>query len=177
MKMTLEQALDWLIEHDPDLAQRFIEKHLARIELHKRLKEHKKAKLDKHVLQSHNFRCGSIETISEDKTMKHSIKELDAILDTPYTFRDCSAENLRLYFYYLLDAVWVEGEDFSGKRPFGNSDWETEVYAALIAINAIYGRIDEDGRPWRFNEREANQLISKLILRCTGADRYFDQED
>ena len=73
--------------------------------------------------------------------------------------------------------MWVQGEGFDGKRPFGNSGWETEVYAALIAINAIYGRIDEEGCPWRFNEREANQLISKLILRCTGADRYFDRED
>jgi hypothetical protein len=132
--------------------------------------------LDRHVLHSHNFRCGSIETISEDKPMKYTNKELDEILDTPYTFKDCPAENLRMYFYLLLDTLWVEGEGFSGKRPFGSSGWENELYVALITTGAMYGRVDEEKYPWRFDEKKAELLVSRLMMRCTGADKYYDVE-
>jgi hypothetical protein len=48
---------------------------------------------------------------------------------------DCDAGaniTVRDYLFELLIAVWDEGESFSGKRPFGNSGWEYDLYAPLI---------------------------------------------
>ena len=44
---------------------------------------------------------------------------------------DAEAETVRAYLKALLYAVWSKGEGFSGKRPFGNSGWEYDLYAAL----------------------------------------------
>jgi len=41
--------------------------------------------------------------------------------------------NLRQYFQLLTISVWEEGENFSGKRPFGNSDWQSDVCEVLEA--------------------------------------------
>lgn len=38
---------------------------------------------------------------------------------------------LREYFGALLTTLWVEGEGFSGKRPFGDSGWQHDVSSAL----------------------------------------------
>lgn len=41
-----------------------------------------------------------------------------------YTIRD--------YLKALVATVWIEGEGFSGKRPFGNSGWQSTLYDTLI---------------------------------------------
>lgn len=62
-------------------------------------------------------------------------------LDTPMPWpNDADARTVRDYFVALASKVWMEGEDFSGKRPFGNSGWESEPIQALI--NA--GHLPED---------------------------------
>lgn len=54
-------------------------------------------------------------------------------------------KTVRDYLHELLQTLWRETEDFSGKRPFGNSGWEFELYAPLIKSGHISGRLDEDG--------------------------------
>ena len=49
------------------------------------------------------------------------------------------------YLKRLLLTLWKEQDEFSGKRPFGNSGWDYDLMACLIAHNKILGSIDEDG--------------------------------
>lgn len=52
---------------------------------------------------------------------------------------------VRGYLRELLLTLWEEGEGFSGKRPFGNSGWEYELYAPLVKSGFVSGELDEDG--------------------------------
>lgn len=58
---------------------------------------------------------------------------------------DSGADTVRGYLMALLAAVWVEGEGFSGKRPFGNSGWDYDLYRPLVKAGFITGQLDEDG--------------------------------
>lgn len=73
--------------------------------------------------------------------------------------------SLREYFKKLLITLWAEGEEFSGKRPFGNSGWQYDVYTALIAEGIIDGKFDEDGYISEFDEVEAKQFIIEKIIK------------
>lgn len=72
-------------------------------------------------------------------TLSHRIARMTAtdaptvkqILDCPMQENDAGAATVREYLRALLLGVWKKGESFSGKRPFGNSGWETEVIDAL----------------------------------------------
>lgn len=87
----------------------------------------------------------------------------DEILDFHYEFQDCHAKNLREYFYRLLMTLWSEGEEFSGKRPFGNSVWEFDIYKALVAMDVIKGSFDEDGYLSYCDKQAGYELVEKLI--------------
>jgi len=63
---------------------------------------------------------------------------------------------IRGYLLLLLSELWEQGECFSGTRPFGNSDWEWDLYKPLIKAGVIQGEED-------FNEAEARQIIAELI--------------
>lgn len=71
--------------------------------------------------------------------------------------------SVREYFQALLEVLWREGEGFSGKRPFGNSDWEYELYAPLIRAGFINGELDDDGLIASVNEKEAHAFVARLI--------------
>ncbi len=71
---------------------------------------------------------------------------------------------IREYFKRLLTQLWMDGECFDGKRPFGNSGWQYDVYAALIKHGIIKGKLDSDGYIDELNEYKAQQfIIEKLI--------------
>jgi len=63
---------------------------------------------------------------------------------------DAGAETVKEYLITLLHEVWNKGESFSGKRPFGNSGWECDLYWPLEQANipreewddAIFDAID-----------------------------------
>lgn len=67
------------------------------------------------------------------------------ILDLPMGENDAGAETIRDYLKELLIRLWHEVEGFSGKRPFGNSGWEYELYNALAKNGVIKSVIDEWG--------------------------------
>lgn len=67
------------------------------------------------------------------------------------------------YFRELLTTLWIEGESFSGKRPFGNSGWEYDVYTPLIKAGAIDGVIDEYGDVDELDRKKADRFIVQLI--------------
>lgn len=55
-----------------------------------------------------------------------------AVLKLRLEPNDAHAKTIRGYLEELLKRVWDQGESFSGKRPFGNSGWERELYDPLI---------------------------------------------
>lgn len=63
------------------------------------------------------------------------------ILDLPMKQNEAAASTIRDYLKALLVSVWTEEESFSGKRPFGNSGWQFDIYAALISGGAIAGTL------------------------------------
>jgi hypothetical protein len=69
---------------------------------------------------------------------------LRMVLACPMGENDALAETVGDYLAQLATECWRDGETFSGKKPFGNSDWEGEVELALIAAGLAEGRI-EDG--------------------------------
>ena len=71
---------------------------------------------------------------------------------------------VRDYLRRLLETLWVEGESFSGKRPFGNSGWEHDLYKPLIAGGFISGRLDADGYVEDYARAEAGRYVHRLIV-------------
>jgi hypothetical protein len=67
------------------------------------------------------------------------------ILALPMEENDSGERTVRGYLIRLLALVWHDGEGFNGKRPFGNSGWEGDIYAALVRAGAIDGELDEHG--------------------------------
>jgi len=57
---------------------------------------------------------------------------------------------IKQYLHLLLETLWIEGEGFSSKRPFGNSGWELELIAPLIKAGFVEGTLDDEGCVLRF---------------------------
>lgn len=88
------------------------------------------------------------------------------ILGTKFYCDDLSQEiTIKEYLKELLQRVWKEGESFSGKRPFGNSGWQADLYLPLIAAGFITGTVDEDGYLEDCDEKAGDELISEIISR------------
>ncbi len=86
----------------------------------------------------------------------------------PYDIKFKSADlnrkvTVREYLKELLITLWDEGESFSGKRPFGNSGWQYDLYTALIKGGAITGTLDEDGYIASFDDKKAHTFVMDLI--------------
>lgn len=62
----------------------------------------------------------------------------------------------REYLCTLLQTVWDEKEGFSGKRPFGTSGWEHDIYGALADAECITSAE---------NYREADLFVLRMIAR------------
>lgn len=87
------------------------------------------------------------------------------ILDVPLEFDDCDAKSFREYFKTLLFVLWEEGAGFSGKRPFGNSGWQSGCYANLIRLGLVKGSLDEDGYIDSCDDQAAYKIILDMIKR------------
>lgn len=94
--------------------------------------------------------------------------QLDAFLDQEFEhFGFNAVVTPRRYLIDLLLALWNEGESFSGKRPFGDSGWQSDLAVPAILSGAIAGEIDEgwaDG--YEINDYEA--LVTSAIARLGG---------
>lgn len=70
---------------------------------------------------------------------------------------------VRSYLLTLLETVWREGEMFNGKRPFGNSGWQYDLYLPLIQARLVAGKLDEDGYIDSVDDRTADAMIASAI--------------
>ena len=84
-----------------------------------------------------------------------NIKFYSSDLDEDITIKE--------YLKRLLLTLWEEGEGFSGKRPFGNSGWDYDLYAVLINNNVIDGKLDEEGYIDSVDHNTGNKIIKDLI--------------
>lgn len=92
--------------------------------------------------------------------------DAEAILALPIGTNDADAETVGQYLTMLFTLLWVEQEAFSGKRPFGNSGWDQEVYIALAAGGFIKLTLDQDGFIDEFDRGErikADELVVNAI--------------
>lgn len=82
----------------------------------------------------------------------------------------CGGEprTLRHYLRDLLLTLWDEGECFSGKRPFGDSGWEYDVYAALVKAGLAEGSEDQWGEIANLDEAAAHDLVRDVIMALFG---------
>lgn len=83
---------------------------------------------------------------------------LDLITSEGYTIRE--------YLKQLLLMLWEHQEGFSGKRPFGNNDWEFDLIKPLVVAGYVEGNIvDENGEAYveNYNEKAAYKYIEVLI--------------
>jgi hypothetical protein len=87
---------------------------------------------------------------------------LNNILGLPLEDNDAGAATIGDYLHALLKAVWIEEEGFSGKRPFGNSGWKSDIECALVEAGIVDGEIDEDG----YLERVDSNAVDRLIVDC-----------
>lgn len=78
---------------------------------------------------------------------------------------------VRQYLHTLLKDLWIHKEGFSGKRPFGNSGWEYEIYAALINAGFVEGELDQEGFVVEINEPVADLLIVNFIQEVFNEER------
>ena len=85
------------------------------------------------------------------------------ILDLPMQDNDAGAATVRSYLKALLSKLWKDRECFSGKRPFGNSAWNYDLYTALVTAGAVAGELDCDGGIDSVDDAEADKLIAAAI--------------
>lgn len=91
-------------------------------------------------------------------------ERLKLAMDYRFEDDDSGAASFKAYFKTLLIALWQQGEGFSGKRPFGNSDWQHNIYKHLVASGAVKGVIDDEGHLQSFDKLRADSVIYKLIV-------------
>jgi hypothetical protein len=75
-----------------------------------------------------------------------------------------STVSIRQYFETLLLKLWEENEGFNGKRPWGNSGWDYDVYVPLIKAGLIEGELDENGYITKVDESVANKWVADNII-------------
>ena len=90
-------------------------------------------------------------------------EKLWQVLACPMRPNDACADTVREYLILLLQRLWEEEEGFSGKRPFGNSGWKFEIYAALVDEGIVRGKFCSDGTLDYVDTKTANVLIFDAI--------------
>ena len=93
-------------------------------------------------------------------------KTIGSILDIKMAKNDSGAKTIRGYLKKMLEKLWGERDEFSGKRPFGNSGWDYDLYGALITNGVIDGGLDENGcilHVTDLERKKADQLIFDAI--------------
>lgn len=92
------------------------------------------------------------------------------ILEIEFDARDLGrVVTIREYLHALLDTLWAEGDEFSGKYSFGNSAWQYDLYKPLIQNQAIEGSVDEYGYVEDIDSKKAHKLVRELIkYMCLG---------
>lgn len=85
------------------------------------------------------------------------------LLDLALPPNDSGARTVRGYLTALLETLWTEEEGFSGKRPFGNSGWQYDLYAPMARAGLVTATFDGDGFLDTFDDAAADTMILAAI--------------
>lgn len=96
--------------------------------------------------------------LAKDYTGKQVLK----VKMNPET-NDAGAKTIKGYLVNLIQTLIDEGEGFSGKRPFGNSCWEQEMFIALSKAGMITADLDEYDAVNSIDEEEGYRLVRLAI--------------
>lgn len=86
---------------------------------------------------------------------------------------DSGTQSTRDYLKTLLSLVWEKGESFSGKRPFGNSGWERDLFSQFYIAGLIDGShtdYDDGYVEYEYDSEQAYTLVFNVI------DYIFDKK-
>lgn len=92
------------------------------------------------------------------------------VLDLPMGPNDANAATVRDYLIEVLRLAWRDEADYDGKRPFGNSGWQWDVYGALADALVVPSARDEFGE-LDLDTREADAILDAAILALGEAPR------
>jgi hypothetical protein len=73
-----------------------------------------------------------------------SEETVQATLDTEFEHDFLGTVTVRLYLQALLAKLWDEGEGFSVKKPFGMSNWYTDLAEPLVRAGLLRNKHDTD---------------------------------
>jgi hypothetical protein len=95
-------------------------------------------------------------------------EKLKEILSLKFFSSDLGTKlTVKEFLIKLLSTLWEEEEGFSGKRPFGNSGWKSELFVCLVDNKIIPGKIirDADGNieDFAYNREDAEKVILEVI--------------
>lgn len=85
------------------------------------------------------------------------------LLGLPLPENDAGAATVAEYLAQLVRTVWRQGEGFSGKRPFGNSGWQYDLYTPMAAAGLVAGEFDTDGYLEQCDTAAADALVEAAI--------------
>jgi hypothetical protein len=83
---------------------------------------------------------------------------IESVLEYEFESTDLGKCTIEHYLMALARQCWIKEEGFSGKRPFGNSGWKTDIYAALADGGFIKGE-KEDGDYFSLDTVRGNEII------------------
>jgi hypothetical protein len=75
---------------------------------------------------------------------KLSKEKMEEILNYRFEARDIEVNlSIKDFLKTILKKVWKEEQCFDGKRPFGNSGWQQEIYDILIENKVVDEKAEE----------------------------------
>lgn len=102
--------------------------------------------------------------MTKNEILKLSQFELEDILDEGFYCESLGEyHSFRSYFKRLLNTLIMEQEEFSGKRPFGNSGWFYDLMIPLIEAGYVYGSLDDDGFVRSCNSDSGELLLLRMV--------------
>lgn len=70
---------------------------------------------------------------------------------------------IKEFFKDLLLDLWRLKEEFNPQKPWGESNWQNDVYIALIEAGFIEGNITDARKLKDFDKTEADRFINWVI--------------
>lgn len=116
--------------------------------------------------------CSAVVSSESDHAKWHAKLTMENVgpdvLDLPMDDYDSGAHSIREYLTKLLLMLWRERDGFSGKRPFGNSNWDWDLYLPLVQASLVSGEITAEGDLVGFDEAAADAAIESAIKALGG---------
>ena len=114
--------------------------------------------------------CNKFETAAQTKEWleKERLNQLELsykeILELKFYSQDWYREmTVKEFLKKILSTFIRQREEFSTKRPFGNSDWDSDLIILFINKNIIKGKIDKYGGIEDFDFGRFNLILQNLV--------------